>query len=47
MQYIKRSLERKFLRMNGFFKAILVTVPGRWGKLPCSGSWQQGKNVLM
>ena len=25
MQYIPRELERKFIRMNGFFKAILVT----------------------
>ena len=32
MQYIKRSLERKFLRMNGFFKAILVTGARQVGK---------------
>ncbi len=25
MQYIHRELERKFLKMNGFFKAVLVT----------------------
>ena len=32
MQYIKRSLERKFLRMNDFFKAILVTGARQVGK---------------
>ena len=32
MQYIKRSLERKFLRMNDFFKAILVTSARQVGK---------------
>lgn len=32
MQYIKRSLERKFLRMNVFFKAILVTGARQVGK---------------
>ena len=25
MAYITRELERKFMKMNGFFKAILVT----------------------
>ena len=25
MKYIKRDLEAKFLKMSGFFKAILVT----------------------
>ena len=25
MQYIERALERKFLRMSSFFKAVLVT----------------------
>ncbi len=25
MKYISRELERKFMQMNGFFKAVLVT----------------------
>lgn len=32
MQYIKRALERKFLRMNSFFKAVLVTGARQVGK---------------
>ena len=32
MQYIKRHLERKFLHMNAFFKAILVTGARQVGK---------------
>ncbi len=32
MQYIKRSLERKFMHMNTFFKAILVTGARQVGK---------------
>ena len=32
MTYIHRSLERKFLQMNGFFKAILVTGARQVGK---------------
>ena len=30
--YIKRELERKFLHMNGFFKAIFVTGARQVGK---------------
>ncbi len=32
MKYITRELERKFLKMNGFFKAILVTGARQVGK---------------
>ncbi len=32
MQYIKRDLERKFLNMNNFFKAILITGARQVGK---------------
>lgn len=32
MQYIKRTLEQKFLRMNSFFKAVLVTGARQVGK---------------
>ena len=32
MAYIERTLERKFLRMNGFFKVILVTGARQVGK---------------
>lgn len=36
MAYIKRELERKFIKMNGFFKAVLVT-----------GARQVGKTTMM
>lgn len=32
MQYIERTLERKFLRMSSFFKAVLVTGARQVGK---------------
>lgn len=32
MSYIKRELERKFLEMNSFFKAVLVTGARQVGK---------------
>lgn len=32
MNYIKRALERKFLHMNSFFKAVLVTGARQTGK---------------
>lgn len=32
MKYVKRSLERKFLRMSSFFKAVLVTGARQVGK---------------
>ena len=34
--YIKRELERKFIKMSGFFKAVLVT-----------GARQVGKTTMM
>ena len=36
MEYITRELERKFMKLNGFFKAILVT-----------GARQVGKTTMM
>ena len=32
MKYMERSLERKFLRMSSFFKAVLVTGARQVGK---------------
>ena len=32
MEYITRELERKFIKLNGFFKAILVTGARQVGK---------------
>jgi len=32
MEYLKRELERKFLKLNGFFKAVLVTGARQVGK---------------
>ena len=32
MEYIKRELERKFLHMSDFFKAVLVTGARQVGK---------------
>lgn len=32
MNYMKRALERKFLRMSSFFKAVLVTGARQVGK---------------
>ena len=32
MEYIRRELERKFLSMNGVFKAIMVTGARQVGK---------------
>ena len=32
MQYIHRTLERKFLKMSSFFKAVLVTGARQVGK---------------
>ena len=32
MKYIRRELERKFLHMNDFFKAVLVTGARQVGK---------------
>ena len=46
MQYIKRSLERKFLRMNGFFKAILVTGARQVGKTTMLRQLAAGEDPL-
>jgi len=32
MEYISRHLERKFMKMSGFFKAVLVTGARQVGK---------------
>ena len=32
MAYITRELERKFMKLNGFFKAVLVTGARQVGK---------------
>lgn len=35
MAYMERALERKFLHMSSFFKAVLVTGAVRWARPPC------------
>jgi len=44
MQYIKRHLERKFLHMNDFFKAILVTGARQVGKTTMLRHLAEGQN---
>ena len=44
MKYITRTLERKFLRMDGFFKAILVTGARQVGKTTMLRHLAQGQN---
>ena len=44
MQYIPRELERKFIRMNGFFKAILVTGARQVGKTTMLRHLAEGGN---
>lgn len=44
MQYIKRHLERKFLHMNAFFKAILVTGARQVGKTTMLRHLAEGHN---
>ncbi len=44
MQYIPRELERKFLRMSNFFKAILVTGARQVGKTTMLKHLAQGQN---
>lgn len=44
MQYIKRHLERKFLHMNEFFKAILVTGARQVGKTTMLRHLAEGHN---
>ena len=44
MSYIKRDLERKFLKMNSFFKAILVTGARQVGKTTMLKHLSEGSN---
>jgi len=44
MEYIKRSLERKFLHLNEFFKAILVTGARQVGKTTMLRHLAEGQN---
>ena len=44
MQYIHRELERKFLSMNSFFKAILVTGARQVGKTTMLKHLCEGQN---
>ena len=44
MQYIERALERKFLRMSSFFKAVLVTGARQVGKTTMLKHLAEGQN---
>ena len=44
MNYIKRRLERKFLKMNNFFKAVLVTGARQVGKTTMLKKLMEGQN---
>jgi predicted AAA+ superfamily ATPase len=44
MEYIHRSLERKFIRMSGFFKAVLVTGARQVGKTTMLRRLADGQN---
>ncbi len=44
MPYVKRSLERKFLRMSSFFKAVLVTGARQVGKITMLKHLAEGQN---
>ena len=44
MPYIERALERKFLRMNAFFKATLVTGARQVGKTTMLKHLAAGQN---
>ena len=44
MEYIKRKLERKFLRMSSFFKAVLVTGARQVGKTTMLRHLCEGQN---
>ncbi len=44
MNYIKRALERKFLHMNSFFKAVLVTGARQVGKTTMLKHLAEGQN---
>ena len=43
MEYLKRSLERKFLHMSSFFKAVLVTGARQVGKTTMLKHLAQGQ----
>ena len=44
MPYIERALERKFLRMSSFFKAVLVTGARQVGKTTMLKHLAEGQN---
>lgn len=44
MKYISRELERKFMQMNGFFKAVLVTGARQVGKTTMLKHLAEGTN---
>ena len=44
MQYVKRTMERKFLHMNNFFKAVLVTGARQTGKTTMLRRLAEGTN---
>ncbi len=44
MEYIRRSLERKFIRMSSFFKAVLVTGARQVGKTTMLRHLAEGEN---
>ncbi len=44
MEYVRRELERKFLKMNAHFKAILVTGARQVGKTTMLRHLAQGTN---
>ena len=44
MQYTKRTLERKFISMSGFFKAVLVTGARQVGKTTMLKQLAQDQN---
>ena len=44
MLYIERALERKFLRMSSFFKAVLVTGARQVGKTTMLKHLAEGQN---
>lgn len=44
MEYIERTLERKFLRLNDFFKAVLVTGARQVGKTTMLKHLAEGQN---
>jgi hypothetical protein len=45
MSYLKRCLERKFLKLNTFFKAVLVTGARHAGKTTMLRRLAEGQNA--